>query len=279
MQEACYISRKSIDTNIVCCIELETSIDMLFDKGGSGSQAGQGGSAGVGEGTNIQPVTEATGTVIEDVALLQPRLHHVLPNRGDTIHERPSGKIRDPASVVADFNTRDYGTLVAHPSPFRKFPKEFLCLVGLSRHYTLDEETYMRSSHPPKKLREDHGTPSGPSVAGKSRSAVQRILVRAVMNDEVRGEPIPTLPFVTSSNTLGLGLGLRERLDLCLLPCSLALIVLDSEYRDVPEDPPKFTTGYNSCHNTPGGLRRTRAHLGLAKLALFFSRPYSARQM
>ncbi|GKG28349.1 hypothetical protein Tco_0406676, partial [Tanacetum coccineum] len=22
------------------------------------------------------------------------------------------------------------------------FPEEFLCLVGLSRHYTLDEETY-----------------------------------------------------------------------------------------------------------------------------------------
>nr|GFA93931.1 hypothetical protein [Tanacetum cinerariifolium] len=144
---------------------------------------------------------------------------------------------------------------------------EFLCLVGLSRHYTLDEETYPRfsykndedmdlfalihthdptkvkvveqerveeeplllqttvgrtvplllvapdradseletsieklfdeggsdvtplqptrqrkrktmvadtggSSHPPKKLREDHGTPSGPSITGKSRSAV-----------------------------------------------------------------------------------------------------------
>nr|GEU29542.1 transposase (putative), gypsy type [Tanacetum cinerariifolium] len=31
------------------------------------------------------------------------------------------------------------------------------------------------SSRPPKKLREDHGTPSGPSVAGKSRSAVHRL--------------------------------------------------------------------------------------------------------
>nr|GEY62406.1 hypothetical protein [Tanacetum cinerariifolium] len=30
--------------------ELETSIDRLFDEGGSGSQARQGGSAGVGEG-------------------------------------------------------------------------------------------------------------------------------------------------------------------------------------------------------------------------------------
>ncbi|GJQ94492.1 hypothetical protein Tco_0005631 [Tanacetum coccineum] len=54
-------------------------------------------------------------------------------------------------------------------------------------------------SHPPKKLREDHGTLSVTFVGGKSRSAVQRLLVGAVQNAEVRGEPIPTLPFVTSS--------------------------------------------------------------------------------
>ncbi|GKE83421.1 hypothetical protein Tco_1557163, partial [Tanacetum coccineum] len=48
-------------------------------------------------------------------------------------------------------------------------------------------------SHPPKKLREDHETLSVTSVGGKSRSA------RAVQNAEVRGDPIPTLPFVTSS--------------------------------------------------------------------------------
>ncbi|GKA78780.1 hypothetical protein Tco_0785317, partial [Tanacetum coccineum] len=49
---------------------------------------------------------------------------------------------RDPDPVAADFNIQDYATLVAHPSPFRKFPEAFMCLVGLSRHYTLDEETY-----------------------------------------------------------------------------------------------------------------------------------------
>ncbi|GJU14130.1 hypothetical protein Tco_1136526 [Tanacetum coccineum] len=55
------------------------------------------------------------------------------------------------------------------------------------------------SSNPPKKLREDHGTPRGALVGGKSRSVVQRLLAGAVQNAEVRGEPIPTLPFVTSS--------------------------------------------------------------------------------
>ncbi|GKA99678.1 hypothetical protein Tco_0827672 [Tanacetum coccineum] len=54
-------------------------------------------------------------------------------------------------------------------------------------------------SHPAKKLRDDHGAPGGPFVAGKSRSAVQRLLVGAVLNAEVRGKPVPTLPFVTSS--------------------------------------------------------------------------------
>ncbi|GKC99050.1 hypothetical protein Tco_1169325 [Tanacetum coccineum] len=205
---------------------------------------------------------------------------------------------RDPAPTTADFNAQDYATLVAHPSPFRKFPEEFMCFVGLSRHYTLDEDkmnlfafihtpdpTKVKvvererttvgcmvpllpvtpdleasvdrlfdeggsgdqmkqrvsagsgrvadvqmvieatdtvakdvallqprcqrkrktvvadaggSSHPPKKLREDHGTPSGPSVAGKSRSVVHRLLARAVLNTEVRGEAISTLPFVTT---------------------------------------------------------------------------------
>nr|GEZ08902.1 hypothetical protein [Tanacetum cinerariifolium] len=50
--------------------------------------------------------------------------------------------IRDPAPATADFNAQDYATLVAHPSSFQKFPAAFQCLVRLSRHYTLDEETY-----------------------------------------------------------------------------------------------------------------------------------------
>nr|GEX73753.1 hypothetical protein [Tanacetum cinerariifolium] len=122
--------------------KLETSIDRLFVEGGSGSQAGQGGYASVGKGTKIQPVTEATGIVYDDMAPLQPR------------------RQRKRKTIVADAGG---------------------------------------SSHPPKKLREDHGTLSGPSVAGKSRSTVQMLLAGAVLNVEVRGESIPTLPFVTSS--------------------------------------------------------------------------------
>nr|GEU54653.1 hypothetical protein [Tanacetum cinerariifolium] len=73
-------------------------------------------------------------------------VHHVLPTPNDTMHERPARKIRlytrDPFPTTANFNAEDYATIVAHPSPFWKFTKPVLRLVGLSRHYTLDEDTY-----------------------------------------------------------------------------------------------------------------------------------------
>ncbi|GKE17394.1 hypothetical protein Tco_1424971, partial [Tanacetum coccineum] len=54
-------------------------------------------------------------------------------------------------------------------------------------------------SHPAKRLRDNHGALGGLDVGGKSRSMVQRLLVGVVQNAEVRGEAMPSLPFVTSS--------------------------------------------------------------------------------
>ncbi|GJS67656.1 hypothetical protein Tco_0682221 [Tanacetum coccineum] len=59
-------------------------------------------------------------------------------------------------------------------------------------------------SHPPKKLREDHRTSTGPSVAGKSMFALQRLLAGAVLNSEVGIAALPTLPFITSSVSMTL---------------------------------------------------------------------------
>nr|GEZ48340.1 hypothetical protein [Tanacetum cinerariifolium] len=53
-------------------------------------------------------------------------------------------------------------------------------------------------SHPAKKLRDDHGALSGPTVGGKSQSSIQRLFVGAVQNVEVRGGAMPTFPFLTS---------------------------------------------------------------------------------
>nr|GEU37750.1 hypothetical protein [Tanacetum cinerariifolium] len=206
---------------------------------------------------------------------------------------------KDPFPKSSEFNAEHYATLVAHPAPFHKYPEPFLCLVGISRYYTLDENTYpeslgdddeemdllsfIRTAEPTKvrvaerqraedeprllettvgrvvpllpvaparasseleasvdklfeqgvgggkveqgdsagggdgqgadiqpviattdtivedKLREDYGALGGASAAGKSRSVVQSLFAEAVLNAEARGEPIPTLPFVTSS--------------------------------------------------------------------------------
>nr|GEZ43708.1 hypothetical protein [Tanacetum cinerariifolium] len=54
-------------------------------------------------------------------------------------------------------------------------------------------------SYPPKKLRGNYGALGGASTAGKSMSVVQSLFTTAVLNAEARGEPISTLPFVTSS--------------------------------------------------------------------------------
>nr|GEZ89211.1 hypothetical protein [Tanacetum cinerariifolium] len=191
-------------------------------------------------------------------------VHHVLPNRDNTIHERPIGKI--------GLDTRLFDIA------YFRLPLSTFLVDILSRHYTLDEDTYpsfvdkdgedvdifafihtlnptkvkvvereqqedeprlleitvdrtvplllvasdcnkseLEASprrqkkrktivagvgeplHPPKKLKEDHGTLSEDSIGSKSRSAVQRLLARVVHNAEVWGDPIPTLPFVTFS--------------------------------------------------------------------------------
>ncbi|GKG30610.1 hypothetical protein Tco_0423098, partial [Tanacetum coccineum] len=80
---------------------------------------------GGGQNAGIQFVSEGAETIVEDIALVQPR----------------------------------------HP----KKRKTVVVNSG-------------EPSHPAKKLREDYGTPSGASVGGKSRSAVQWLLAGAVQN-------------------------------------------------------------------------------------------------
>nr|GEW82822.1 hypothetical protein [Tanacetum cinerariifolium] len=54
---------------------------------------------------------------------------------------------KDPFPKSTEFDTDHYAVLVAHPAQFQKFSEPFLCLVGMSRYYTLDEETYPRFLH------------------------------------------------------------------------------------------------------------------------------------
>nr|GFB29673.1 putative transposase (putative), gypsy type [Tanacetum cinerariifolium] len=56
---------------------------------------------------------------------------------------------RDVILKSSEFNAEHYATLVVYPAPFHKYLEPFLCLVGMSRNYTLDENTY------PQFLRDD----------------------------------------------------------------------------------------------------------------------------
>nr|GEU67982.1 transposase (putative), gypsy type [Tanacetum cinerariifolium] len=78
-------------------------------------------------------------------------VHPQLPSPNQTIHEMPSGKIgvytskgvpKEPFPKSSEFNAEHYATLVALSAPFHKYPELFLCLVGISRYYTLDEYAY-----------------------------------------------------------------------------------------------------------------------------------------
>ncbi|GKF06294.1 hypothetical protein Tco_0036962 [Tanacetum coccineum] len=53
--------------------ELEASVDRLFEEGGNGNQTKQGDFTGGGQGADIQLVSKAAYTVVEDVTSLQPR--------------------------------------------------------------------------------------------------------------------------------------------------------------------------------------------------------------
>nr|GEZ03503.1 hypothetical protein [Tanacetum cinerariifolium] len=55
------------------------------------------------------------------------------------------------------------------------------------------------SSHPPKKLRGDHGTSSGAAIGGKSPSVLKELLAGSMLNAEAGVQAVATLPLVTSS--------------------------------------------------------------------------------
>ncbi|GJR53737.1 hypothetical protein Tco_1404258 [Tanacetum coccineum] len=187
----------------------------------------------------------------------------------------------NPPPKPTEFSADAVAILVSHRAPFRKFPEPFLCLVGMSRYSTLDEDTYPRAcgsapigppcparaeseleasvdklfdegdsteqgdstigggygaeiepvtavedtvaenvtmerpksqckkrsavmnasgpSHPPKKLREDHGTSSRFALGSKSPSVLKEFLLSSILNAEVGVTAVATLPLITSS--------------------------------------------------------------------------------
>ncbi|GJS53250.1 hypothetical protein Tco_0626612 [Tanacetum coccineum] len=98
-------------------------------------------------------------------------------------------------------------------------------------------------SHPPKKLREDHETSTGPFVAGKSMSALQRLLAGAVLNPEVGIAALPTLPFITSSVSVTLERESEDQTD------SMA----EANLRTITA-PPWFVISSDSSHHSGANI-------------------------
>ncbi|GJY77752.1 hypothetical protein Tco_0483553 [Tanacetum coccineum] len=55
-----------------------------------------------------------------------------------------SNIVKDRAPAPSEYNVEHVNTLIAHASPFLRFPEEFLCWVGISRNYLLNKDTYPR---------------------------------------------------------------------------------------------------------------------------------------
>ncbi|GKD19243.1 hypothetical protein Tco_1208401 [Tanacetum coccineum] len=55
-----------------------------------------------------------------------------------------SNIVKDRAPAPSEYNVEHVNTLIAQASPFLRFPKEFLCWVGVSRNYLLNKDTYPR---------------------------------------------------------------------------------------------------------------------------------------
>ncbi|GJZ39187.1 hypothetical protein Tco_0585750, partial [Tanacetum coccineum] len=62
---------------------------------------------------------------------------------------------KDPHPTPNEFDADVCNYLADNRAPFRKFPEPFLCLVGISRYYTLDENkmdlfAFIRHADPTK---------------------------------------------------------------------------------------------------------------------------------
>ncbi|GJU49118.1 hypothetical protein Tco_1218673 [Tanacetum coccineum] len=92
---------------------------------------------------------------------------------------------RDPFLKSTEFNADDYVVLVANPAPFWKFSEPFLCLVGMSHNYTMDEDTYLSFLH-------EDGTVVDPTkvrVVERERAEGEEKLM-----DSTVGRVVPLLP-------------------------------------------------------------------------------------
>ncbi|GKC00190.1 hypothetical protein Tco_0986326, partial [Tanacetum coccineum] len=62
--------------------------------------------------------------------------------RSDIVPHTKKTLTRDPSPTAAEFSAEACDFLATHQALFRNFSKPFLCLVGISRYYDLDDNVY-----------------------------------------------------------------------------------------------------------------------------------------
>nr|GEX95523.1 hypothetical protein [Tanacetum cinerariifolium] len=171
--------------------ELEASVDRLFDEGASGD----------GQDIDVHPVlkrqrTEDKPRVLESTVGRVVPLLPIAPARAFSELEASVDRLFDEGAsgdgqdidvhpVVVTTNTIVEDVASLQPRRQRK-RKTIVADAG-------------GPSHPFKKLREDFRALGRVSTAGKSMAAVHSLFFGAMLEAEAKGEPVPTLPFVTYS--------------------------------------------------------------------------------
>ncbi|GJR50747.1 hypothetical protein Tco_1401268 [Tanacetum coccineum] len=122
---------KLLDTTVGCVVpllpvapartssELEASVDMLFDEGGSGGQTEQGDSSSGGHGVGISQVSETAEIVTEDAFLMQPKRQR----KRKTIVSDAVGPSHPPKKLREDYKALT-GPSVAGKSMFHSRERE-----------------------------------------------------------------------------------------------------------------------------------------------------------
>ncbi|GJX18189.1 hypothetical protein Tco_0219021 [Tanacetum coccineum] len=81
-------------------------------------------------------------------------VHPTAPGRDKTIAQFPAGKVgggvleNDPAPHLTARQEQTFKLLESHKAPFHRYPKCFLCLVGLSPYYPFDDNAYPAFERP-----------------------------------------------------------------------------------------------------------------------------------
>ncbi|GJX01945.1 hypothetical protein Tco_0185858 [Tanacetum coccineum] len=87
---------------------------------------------------------------------------------------------KDPPPKLSQYDTQAYDFLRTHTAPFWKFPKPFLCWVGISRHYTLDKNSYPTFWNGNEVIGVNQGShgplaPPAPTASGDSGDSIDKL--------------------------------------------------------------------------------------------------------